>query len=79
MEKKLKFTRTNTAAVKGIAVMFLVFYHSFSDKQTLWIFCEFCAAVAGNSNIRRASNGTLCGNFCFFVSIWTHLIHEKPI
>ena len=38
MEKKLKFTRTNTAAVKGIAVMFLVFYHSFSDKNRLYGF-----------------------------------------
>ena len=33
MERKLKFTKANTAAVKGIAIIFLILYHGFSIKS----------------------------------------------
>lgn len=36
MEKKLEFTKSNTAAVKGIAIIFLILYHSFSIKSRLY-------------------------------------------
>ena len=36
MEKKLKFTKENTTAVKGIAVIFLILYHSFSAKNRMY-------------------------------------------
>lgn len=38
MEKKVKFTRADTAVVKGIAIMFLITYHSFSLKSRLYGF-----------------------------------------
>lgn len=38
MEKKLKFTRENTTAVKGIAIMFLIAYHGFSSESRLYGF-----------------------------------------
>ncbi len=36
MERKLKFTKANTAAVKGIAIIFLILYHGFSIKSRLY-------------------------------------------
>ena len=36
MEKKLKFTKQNTLAVKGIAIIFLLLYHCFSSKSRLY-------------------------------------------
>lgn len=38
MEKKLKFTKADTTAVKGIAIMFLIAYHCFSSKSRLYGF-----------------------------------------
>lgn len=36
MERKLKFTKANTAAVKGIAIIFLILYHGFSIKSRFY-------------------------------------------
>lgn len=36
MEKKLRFTKQNTLAVKGIAVIFLLCYHCFSNEARLY-------------------------------------------
>lgn len=38
MEKRLKFSKADTTAIKGIAVMFLVAYHSFSAKNRMYGF-----------------------------------------
>lgn len=36
MEKNLKFTKADTVAVKGIAIIFLILYHGFSIKSRLY-------------------------------------------
>ena len=36
MERKFKFTKADTAAVKGIAIIFLILYHGFSIKSRLY-------------------------------------------
>ena len=36
MEKRFKFTKADTAAVKGIAIIFLILYHSFSIKSRFY-------------------------------------------
>lgn len=36
MEKNLKFTKADTAAMKGIAIIFLILYHSFSIKSRFY-------------------------------------------
>lgn len=36
MEKKLNFTKQNTLAVKGVAIIFLLLYHCFSSRSRLY-------------------------------------------
>ena len=36
MERKFKLTKADTAAVKGIAIIFLILYHGFSIKSRLY-------------------------------------------
>ena len=67
MEKKLRFTKQNTLAVKGIAVIFLLCYHCFSNEARLYGHTvDFWPGQPDRAAERRLS-GCLSG-ICFILS-----------
>ena len=60
-KQQLRFTKNNTLAIKGIAIIFLLCYHCFSDKGRL-----HGAAVS----FWPLSEGTESGSARILLSVW---------
>lgn len=80
MERKFKFTKADTAAVKGIAIIFLILYHGFSIKSpAVWVSGKLLAAVGGKGNGSLPCDGSVRWNFCIPVSVWSYSVDESPV
>lgn len=70
MEKKLKFTKANTTAVKGIAIMFLITYHCFSMKNRMYGFPVSFWPLSETTAMAISSAMVQCVGIFAFLSVY---------
>lgn len=80
MERKFKFTKADTAAVKGIAIIFLILYHGFSIKSRLYGYpVSFWPLSEAKAMAVCPCDGSVRWNFCIPVSVWSYSVDESPV